>query len=108
MADFTIKQNDTRPYLDAQLLNTDNTPINLTGCAVRLFMVSISGGQVKVDGVCAITDAINGKVRYYWQVGDTADYGDYKAEFEITFSDGSKQTIPNDGYLIISIIREIG
>lgn len=70
-------------------------------------MVLTSGGAVKVDGLCAITDAANGKVRYYWQAGNTADYGDYKAEFEITFPDGSKQTIPNDGYLTISIIKEI-
>jgi Rib/alpha/Esp surface antigen-like repeat protein len=107
MSDFIIKQNDTRPYLDAQLANTDGTPIDLTGCTVRFFMVSTSGGQPKINAQCAITDAVNGKVRYYWQAGDTESFGDYKAEFEITFPDGSKQTVPNDGYLIISVVREI-
>jgi len=108
MSDFTIKQNDTRPNLDAQLLNADGTPIDLTGCTVRFLMVPTSGGAVKVDGICAITDAENGKVRYYWSAGDTANFGDYKAEFEVTFPDGSKQTVPNDGYLIISIVKELG
>lgn len=107
MSDFVIKQNDTRPNLDAQLLNANGAPIDLTGCTVRFLMVSTSGGQVKIDALCAVTDAVNGKVRYYWQAGDTSNFGGYKAEFEITFPDGSKQTVPNDGYLIISVIREI-
>lgn len=107
MSDFTIKQNDTRPNLDAQLLNADSLPIDLTGCTVRFLMASTSDGAVKINAVCAITDAVNGKVRYYWQYGDTAVFGDYKAEFEITFPDGSKQTVPNDGYLVISVVKEI-
>jgi len=109
VSDFVIKQNDTRPVLEAQLLNADGTPINLTNCTVKFFMVSISasGGQPKVNASCAIIDAVNGKVRYSWQAADTSDYGDYKAEFQITFPDGSIQTVPNDGYLIISVVKEI-
>jgi len=108
MGDFYIKQNDSRPYLDAQLFNADNTVIDLTGCTVRFIMAPTSGGSVKVNGLCAITDAMNGKVRYYWQTGDTDAFGDYKAEFEVTFPDGSRQTIPNDGYIIVSVTKDLG
>lgn len=35
MPDFVIKQNDTRPYLEAQLLDATGAPFNLTDCTVN-------------------------------------------------------------------------
>ena len=87
MSDFVIKQNDTRPNLDAQLLNADGAPIDLTDCTVRFLMTPTSSTP---------------------PAEDTASFGDYKAEFEVTFPDGSRQTIPNDGYLVISVIKDLG
>lgn len=93
--------------MDAQLQNADGTPIDLTNCTVKFSMILTSGGQLKVNALCAIIDAVNGKVRYSWQAADSSAYGDYKAEFQITFPDGSIQTVPNDGYITISIVKEI-
>lgn len=108
MSDFTIKQNDTRPVLDAQLQMGDGTPINLTGCTVKFCMISTIAKQPKINTQAAIIDAVNGKVRYNWAPSDTDIPGSYKAEFEITFPDGSVQSVPNDDYFTISVMKDIG
>lgn len=98
---ITIKQNDTVPALEAQLVNADGTAIDLTLCSVWLHMGN------KINAVSEITDAIKGWVKYAWQTGDTDTVGLYKAEFEIKYPDGAIQTVPNDGYFLIQIVNEL-
>jgi len=107
MADFVIKQHDTRPVLEAQIQDATGVAINLTGCIVRFLMLSTAGGQPKINATCAIIDPTAGKVRYSWHDGDTDTWGSYYAEFEVTFPDGSVQTVPNDGFLTIEVKRDI-
>ncbi|MGH9943622.1 MAG: ParA family protein [Pyrinomonadaceae bacterium] len=38
----------------------------------------------------------------------TALNGKFKAEWEVTFSDGRKLTCPNDGHLLILISSDLG
>ena len=97
---FYIKQNDTKPSLFAQLLS-NGSAIDLTGATVRFHMES------GLDAPAVITDAATGNVRYDWSVGDTATSGIFRAEFEVTFSDGTIETFPNDGYLFINVMREL-
>ena len=97
---FYIKQNDTKPSLFAQLLS-EGSAIDLTGATVRFHMES------GVDSPAVITDAATGNVRYDWSTGDTATPGIFHAEFEVTFSDGTVETFPNDGYLSINIMEEL-
>ncbi len=104
---FVIKQNDTLPTLEAQLIDAYGNPVNLDLCAVT-FRMKHGFGQKELERPATITDVENGKVRIEWQEGDTDTPGTYKAEFEVNMPDGKVITVPNDGYFIISIVPELG
>jgi hypothetical protein len=103
---FTIKQNDTAPALEAQLLDSEGNPINLDMCGVRFHMQSRYVKKTIIKPA-TIVDAENGLVRVDWQEGDTDTVSTYKCEFQVTFTDNTILTIPNDGYFQINIIREL-
>jgi hypothetical protein len=54
-----------------------------------------------------IVDDTNGVVQYDWQVGDTDTVGAYYVEFQVTYSDASVETFPNNGSKIVSVVREL-
>jgi hypothetical protein len=91
---FYIKQGDTRPYLRRTLKDADGTAIDLTSATVRFHMNS--GDQSIVDAAATVITAASGIVEYRWQSGDTDIVGLHKAEFEITLSDATVLTVPND------------
>lgn len=103
---FSIKQNDTSPSLQATLKDAALTPINLSGATVMFHMKSVDG-TVKIDETMTITDAENGVVQYDWQVGDTDTVGTYYVEFEVTYSDASVETFPNNGNKVVTVVREL-
>jgi len=100
MADFNIKQGDTRPTLLAQLYN-DSSETDLTGAIVMFHM-----GEI-VDAAATITDAVSGTVSYQWVTADTETAGTFDAEFEVTFSDGRIETYPNNKHLEIMVTGQI-
>ncbi len=104
---FTIKQNDTLPTIEAQLLDASGNPVNLDLCGVKLYMKH-GFGQKEIEKLATITDVENGKVKVEWQDGDTDTPGTYKCEFEVNMPDGKVISIPNDGYFLISVIPELG
>jgi len=98
--EFTIKSNDTSPKL---LYELDLLPgQTLVGATVRFHMAE-ADGTVVVDAAGTVEDAAAQQIAYAWGVGDTASPGTYRAEFEVTFSDGSVETYPNSDYLKIII-----
>ncbi len=103
---FNIKQNDTSPSLQATLKDASGTAIVLTGASVRFHMKALDG-TVKVDAAMTITDNLNGVVQYDWQTGDTDTVGSYSVEFEVTYSDSTIETFPNNQNLTISVVREL-
>lgn len=104
---FYIKQNDTLPSLESQLLNASGTPINLEMSGV-LFHMRDSYGRKELTKIATIVDAENGQVKIDWNEGDTGTVGIYKCEFQVTFTDNTILTIPNDGYFLIYIVEELG
>lgn len=107
-----LKRNDTAPPISITCLEAA-LPKNLTGAAsARLKMGTIDAAGVsttKVDGAMTFdADRATGKVYYTWAVGDLDTAGDFKTEVEITWGDGTKQTFPEDGYLIIHVIADVG
>ncbi len=61
----------------------------------------------KVKDTCTVTDAVDGRVTYLWQAGDTDTSGTYNIEFEIEW--GTEiQTVPNDSYITIKIVDDLG
>lgn len=108
MADLILKRNDTRPTLSVPLTEgASGTPINLTtATSVKLMMKTQSGSLITRPAT--ITSAAGGVVSVTFQSADTATSGEYSAEFEITWNDGGKETIPNDGWLTITILDDLG
>lgn len=105
MADFTIKQGDTSPAIKSQL-SADGSSIDLFNVTEVRFLMKKSGTLVVDDdtnGAVSITDAANGIVKYEWQSGDTDNLSAHEAEWEVEYSDGTKETFPNDDYIKIKI-----
>ena len=94
MAKFIIKQNDTSPSLEAQLLTSTREIVSLVGATVVFNMKTASGTVVINRAEAEIVDASSGIVRYDWFASDTARAGEYLAEFEVTFADGKIETFP--------------
>lgn len=104
---FYIKQNDTSPAMLASLQDANSAAIDITGATVRFHMRLIGSTDVKIDASAVILNQLNGQVRYDWDASDTDTFGAYHAEFEVTFSDGSIETFPNDEYIRVEIIDDI-
>lgn len=104
---FQIKRNDTKVNLKATLSN-ESGPVDLTGCMVRFFMVEYRKGESKIARDAQIVDATKGIVWFVFEDGDTTDTGLFKGEFEVTFSDGRRETFPNHGYVLIEIQSDLG
>ena len=103
---FNIKQNDTSPSLQAALKDAQLVPVDITAATVKLHMKSLDG-VVKINETMTITDALNGVVQYDWQAGDTDTVGTYYVEFQVTYADASVETFPNNGNLVVSVVREL-
>lgn len=106
MADFTIKQEDTSPTIKAILKKRNGDAVNLTDASVR-FHLSTRALEILIDSVATILDAPNGTVKYDWAIGDTDEPGEYFAEWEVAFSDGTVETFPNDGFILIAVMRQL-
>ena len=107
-ADIELKRNDTRPYLDSTLSDADGA-VDLSGCTIKFFMEDADGttivSQTSTGSYVTLPDATAGEVRYAWQSTDSATGGHYKAEWQVTWGDGTKATFPNDGYLTV-VVRD--
>jgi len=103
---FTIKQGDTSPSLVANLVTPSRQPVFLGGASVLFHMRGRRSTGV-LTAAATVVDAETGQVRYDWAEGDTAVAGDFEAEFEVTYADGSVETFPNEGYIDITIPEQI-
>jgi hypothetical protein len=108
----TYKRNDTGPPITVTCLDGSN-PQNLTGAAsAKWLMGTINGAgvaSIKAQGAMTFdADRSTGRVTYDWTNSDLDTVGEYKAEVEITWSNGDKQTFPGDGYLAIIVVGDLG
>lgn len=97
---ITLKQGDTGIGLKATLSNDDGH-INLTNSSVLFLM-----NEHEIQSV--IVNEENGEVEVIFNKIHTSKAGIFNAEFEVQFSDGRVETYPNDGYLQIKIMRDLG
>jgi len=128
MSIFYLKQNDTRPVLEAALANADDTPYDLTGCTIEL-IVGLNDGSVFSRAMTIYGLATGGVVRYQWTTADWDDTNTagflilgsalgvselnskrhaHRMEYEVTTSDSKVVTFPNDGYDTLIITEELG
>lgn len=106
MADFSLKQHDRKPSIQATLL-LDGSPVNLTGATVKFIMATGPGTTPKVNSSAVVVTAASGIVRYDWLAVNTDTAGSFDAEWEVTFSDGTKQTFPTIDYISIDIEADL-
>jgi hypothetical protein len=108
MHDFKIKQGDTRPSLEAQLLDENREPRDLqTVDEVRFHMKDVDTQEVVVDDTGSILNANEGRVVYEWSDGDTDTLGRHQAEFEVHYSDGGTETFPNGDNIEVYITEDL-
>lgn len=104
-----LKQNDTSPTLDAILTDANGNVVDVTGAGVRFHMQRVGETSLKIDAAGSVVDGAAGHVRYTLQEGDTDTPGSYKAEYEVTFLDGTIETFKNTpDQLRIVITPELG
>ena len=72
------------PDLEIQLLN-NTSPVVLTGATV-LFVMKTEGLVTKVSAAGALSDPVNGKVRYSFVGPDVDTVGNFWGQFVITIS----------------------
>jgi hypothetical protein len=108
MAKFFLKTHDTGKSIVATLLNSDGTPINLTGCTVKVIVAAAVGTTAIVNRAVSVTDATNGVVTYTPIAADVATAGTYMAEWEVTTGSGGVFTVPDPGYDTVQIDQDLG
>lgn len=113
---FHIKQHDLLPQLQATLQSKDPTTgvlsaVDLsTATVIHFYMYDvISGLKVSANAV-PNADQTNykGQVTYTWQGTDTDTTGKYQAEFEVVWASGKRETFPNDSYISVVILADLG
>lgn len=103
---FHLKFGDTKPSIEAKLLDESNVTIDLTGSTVKILMQHKLTGARK-SFVCSILDPVKGLIRYNWSTTDFDIPGLYLAEFEITYPDNNIQTIPNNNYVEVYVAPDL-
>jgi len=97
----TLVQNDNRPDQPFTIYDDTGTVVNLTGCTVKFFFRNDNSHIVVnlAHATMTLTDAANGIVKYVWDNHaplapfDLATAGEYTAEIEVTFPDGTVETV---------------
>lgn len=108
-----LKEGDTEPNFEAQLLDGDNQPVvldNVTDSDLSFHMRQRGAPSTKIDSdSMTITASDQGKVKYEWadDGSDTDAPGTFDAEVELTDSDGEITTFPGDGYVTIQIKEQL-
>ena len=107
MATTARKEGDTHP-IRAQLRQGNGKAIPLEGASVKMLAVpQIEGVGEALTKDCLVQDALKGKIEVPLEADElqTGANGEttYDVEFEITYSDGTIETVPNSGweYLVI-------
>jgi hypothetical protein len=114
VSNFHIKEGDTSPELKRQLIaqEGEDTPVDVSNAnKVGFQMRDAHTDDLVVDELdgtnVTVVDGVKGVVKYSWQDGDTADAGDYEAEFIVEYSDGTTERYPNSGYLVVHILDNV-
>lgn len=92
-----LVQGDTRPVLVVTLTDTTTgLPIDITGATVRLKFREAGASALTATITGSVTSGPAGTVVFHWVTEPTAlngNPGEYQGEVEITFSDGTIQTV---------------
>lgn len=111
-----IVQFDTDKPVESVLSDEDG-PAPLLGAQVRwrmrpapksgLTLPALDVPATIVNENAVLGDPDYGKVRYYWQPGDTDVWGIFHGQWNVTFSLGGEETFPSDGYIEVVILKSL-
>lgn len=105
--DFTIKRHATGPAVQIRVTNeSDGQPVDFTGATGTFFMYDFEG-NVLVNAPLTVVDPSDGLLSYVWQVGDTAQAGTHRAEFQVTLIDSTVEVYPREGYISVKILSDL-
>ncbi len=115
---FTTKQDDTLPKIRVQCWDDEakTQKTNLTLATGQNFHMmerdeaDKATPTLKVEAAAVIVGAAtDGVLEYAWDdaAGDTDVAGRFFGEFEVVWSPTSRTTFPNDGFIYISITRDL-
>jgi len=102
------KVGDTSPTLDIICKDSDGNVVPVTGATVQFHLRLCGSAALVIDAAGSVVDGPAGHVRYTPQAGDFDTAGFYEAEYEVTFSDSSVETFPNDGNLQLIVTGQLG
>lgn len=92
-----LVQGDTKPALVCNLTDdTTGEAISLGGATVRLKFRAAGATELTATVTAVVTDGPNGQVVFYPASAPEmlqGEPGDYEGEIEITFADGTIQTV---------------
>lgn len=106
--DFFIKTGDTAPAIVAVLKDAVGTIVDLTDSSVLFIMRDKITNEKVVESAADILNPTGGQLSYQWQTGDTDTPDTYKAEFEVSFLDGTIETFPNSTYIFVKVVQDLG
>ena len=102
MSSFTLKQGDTSPALEYTLTPADTV---LVGASAQFHMSDWKGRSIVDRAAVIYSDQNPAVLGYEWQEADTEDVGQFRADFLVTFADGTQETFPNAGFIAVQIGR---
>jgi hypothetical protein len=112
-ADFLLKLGDNASSITSTLLDASGDAVDIQGATIRWKLAPLAGGTVTIDDTAVngqvgagTLDGTIGQVGYSWATVP-ATPGRYLGEWETTFSGGSVQTFPNDGYVVIDVLEDL-
>ena len=124
MADISFKRGDLKRPIVRQLRETvvdeiagttTVQAIDLTNATQVKLLLKDTQTSSTGGGTCTFVDRTNGIVSYLTQTADLAAVRLWNMEFEITWTDGGIQTVPNkapaghtDPYYTIEVLGDLG
>lgn len=102
------KRGDTEPLRVTLTRNRKGQDIRGAAVVFNMQPVVEGVGSTVTRGSCDIIDAVKGIVEYRWQTTDVDTSGAHRAEFEVTWGDGTVKTFPDGGHLDLVIDDDLG
>lgn len=96
MAVLRLRQSDNNLKRYFKLKNDDGTYIDLTDASQVEFHAGYAGDPSSyiMDKTATVEDATGGRVSVTFSTADLAEFGEFDAEFEARWPDGTILTIP--------------